>query len=97
MSAQDSVCHVETIEVRGLEEVTPGCLFGTTEVFGCNMHVSFIRVRDGDQDVQLVDGDCDAQERMNDLIKMDPGGPFEAVELEGFEGTWVPILTPFQR
>lgn len=93
----NKVVHVETIEIRGLEESSPGVLFGTTSILGGNFHVSCISVRDKEQSTQVVVGGQEAEERMTDLVHMDPGGPFESVELEGFPGEWVIVITPFCR
>lgn len=92
----DGLAYTETIEIRGVRDMSEGALVMQTEILGTPMNLTLLRVKDC-EDIQVVDGDNYARDRYNDLCKMDPGGKFHTTRLAGKDGEWVMILTPFQR
>jgi hypothetical protein len=93
----EDLSHVETVEFTPLEQVNEGRLECTTHILDVYMHVIFLRVKENANHIQVVDGHPLAHKMYDKLCEIDPGGPFQTVQIEGHEGEWVMILTPFQR
>jgi hypothetical protein len=91
------IIHVETIELRGLEEISNGTLGGLVEILGTRMRVIFLRVKDSGAGVQIADGDPSTQQMYNYLCGVGGHHGFCTTQLEGHDGEWVMMTTPDQR
>jgi hypothetical protein len=93
----EQIAHVETIEIRGLEEKGDGALCGQMELAGAHMHVTMVRVKTNENHIQVADGDPIAHDLYDDLCKLDQRGPFHTTQIRGHDGEWVIFVIPHSR
>jgi hypothetical protein len=62
-------------------------------LFGQDLHIYAVRVNDDDEPQEAVHDPC---HRLDSLYQMDePGEPFQSIEIDGFPGRWVLVISPY--
>ena len=94
---RDVVIGDETrvFDLRKLEDEET--LLGRVHFCGGNAHVLFLRVEGGDEGVLLQRPVRDPHGRWDAFTEAEPEGAFQTVEVPGFEGDYVFMVTPFLR
>ena len=96
---------MEVDNIRNIQQCPDGYLLGTTTIASVDFHCLFIRVRQnedtGEQFVDLPtdeDGEVDDRECIGqiweDMCGLDEG-PFQTIQVPGYEGTWVLVIHPY--
>jgi hypothetical protein len=98
----EQIAHIETIEIRGLEEMGVGVLRGFMLLLGVLMDVVMIRVRTNENHIQVVEGAPFAQDLYNHMVALSiapslhgPRKPgFSTTQIQGHDGEWVLFAIP---
>ena len=102
---------IEGLEPDCLEEACPNCqLSGMVVILGTPHHVTLVKVEDCEKVIESslpagvdlpryagqvpIGGDTSQYDRLCDI---DPGGNFRTIQVPGYPGEYVCIITPFHR
>lgn len=73
---------------------TPGYAHGACQIAGCDFHALFVRVKAKAHRTHGQMAVNDPWNHYETLEKLNPG-PYQTLDIPGFDGEWVMVLYPF--